>query len=88
MKKEKQKRKKNISQGTTRSRGRTGAREGARGEMGDKVIINGMGEVIVSLKVREEKGKFKEKPAGLEEGENMQEELGHEISLERQVVLG
>lgn len=60
-----------------------GAREGARGRMGDKAMMNGMGEVIVSLKVREEKGKCKEKPAGLEEGENMQEELGNEISLER-----
>lgn len=39
-------------------------------------MMNGMGEVIVSWKVREEKGKCKEKPAGLEEGENMQEELG------------
>lgn len=46
-------------------------------------MMNGMGEVIVSLKVREEKGKCEEKPAGLEEGENMQEELGNEISLER-----
>lgn len=35
--------------------------------MGDKVMMNGMGEVIVSLMVREEKGKCKEKPAGLEE---------------------
>lgn len=46
-------------------------------------MMNGMGEVIVSWKVREEKGKCKEKPAGPEERENMQEELGNEISLER-----
>lgn len=51
--------------------------------MGDKIVMNGMGEVIVSLRVREEKGKCKEKPAGLEEEEHMQEELGDEISLER-----
>ncbi|RMC06253.1 hypothetical protein DUI87_15684 [Hirundo rustica rustica] len=56
--------------------------------MGDKVMMNGMGEVIVSLKVREEKGKCKEKPAGLEEEENMQEGLDNEFSLERRVVLG
>lgn len=45
--------------------------------MVDKVMVKGMGEAIVSLKVREEKGKCKEKPVGLEE------ELGNEISLER-----
>lgn len=45
--------------------------------------MNGMGDVIVSLKGREEEGKRKKKPTGLEEGENVQEELGDEISLER-----
>lgn len=51
-------------------------------------MMNGMGDVIVSLKVREEKGKRKKKPTGLEEGESMWEELGDEISLERRVVWG
>lgn len=45
-------------------------------------MMNGMGDVIVSLKGREE-GKRKKKPTGLEEGENVQEESGDEISLER-----
>ena len=61
---------------------------GQGGRKQDEVMMNGMGDVIVSLKVREEKGKYKKKPTGLEEGENVQEELGDEIALERWVVLG
>jgi len=44
--------------------------------------MNGTGDVIVSLKVREEKGKCKRRPTEMEEGKAMQEKLGDEISLE------
>lgn len=46
-------------------------------------MMNGMGGVTVSWKVREEKDKCEKKPTGPKEGENMQEESGDEIPLER-----
>lgn len=55
------------------------------GQGGEREIVmtSGMGDVIVSLKVREENCKCKKRPTGLEEGETMQEELGDGVSLER-----
>lgn len=49
----------------------------------ERVMMSGMGDVIVSLKVREEKSKCKKRPTGLGEGETVQEELGDKVSLER-----
>lgn len=59
---------------------------GQRGER--EIVMSGMGDVIVSLEVREEKDKCKKMPTGLEEGETIQEELGDKVSLESRVVLG
>lgn len=87
VKKEKPKRQKGSPQWTTRSGGRRVQGMGQGGEREIKVMMNGMGDVIVPLKGREE-GKRKKKPTGLEEGENGREESGGEISLERWVVLG
>lgn len=39
-------------------------------------MMNGEGDAIVLLKFGKEKGKCKKKPAELEEGENVREELG------------
>lgn len=51
-------------------------------------MMNGVGDAIVLLKIGKEKGKCKKKPAELEEGKNMQEELGDGKSWKGKVVLG
>lgn len=52
-----------------------GGKGWAAGRKGDKVMMNGVGDAIV-LKFGKEKGKCKKKPAELEEGEKVREELG------------
>lgn len=76
MKKGKPEREKGSPHHVVQAEGRKGW---GRGEKG----MSDMGDAVVSLKVREEKGKCKKRPTGLEEGETGREELGDEVSLER-----